>query len=215
MRIVFIGASATAVLTTRLLLDEGHDVVIVERDGAKIEALCDELDCGFVHDDGSKPRVLKELSPENTDILFCLTDSDRDNIIASLVAKNIGFERIVTSLEDPEYESITQDIEFAETIVPDREVARALMDMVSGSPRMELSALLKSNLRFFTFCVGEDDATTVSALDLPEEARVVAVTRAEESLLAEDSTELEPGDVVVIICAEELAGELEERFAKE
>lgn len=214
MRIVFIGASHRTILTTRMLLEEGHDVVIVEKDGDKIERLSDNLDCGFIHDDGGKPQVLKDLSAENTDILFCIADSDRDNIIASLIARNIGYERIITSLENPEYEAVAEDLEFAETIVPDREVARALFDMASGRTRFELSSQFKPNVRFLSYTVARDGPATAADLDLPEAARVVAVNRGDETLLTDPSMALEPDDVVIVLCAEDAAGELEERWSR-
>ncbi|HAF56227.1 MAG TPA: potassium transporter, partial [Thauera sp.] len=55
MRAVFVGAGALSVTTARRLLERGHEVVVIDRDKARIEALSAELDCGFLHGDGSTP----------------------------------------------------------------------------------------------------------------------------------------------------------------
>jgi trk system potassium uptake protein TrkA len=44
------------------------------------------------------PNILREVNPEQTDFLFCLTDSDQANVIASLVGRSLGFKRVVTSI---------------------------------------------------------------------------------------------------------------------
>ena len=73
MRAVFIGAGSLALMTTQLLLKRNHEVVIIEQEKSQIETLTVNMDCGFLHGDGSKPAILKEAGPSNTDILFCLT----------------------------------------------------------------------------------------------------------------------------------------------
>ena len=55
MRVVMIGISQITVMAAGLLLDHGHEVVIVERDKEKIDNFSDKLDCGFIHGDGSTP----------------------------------------------------------------------------------------------------------------------------------------------------------------
>ena len=73
MRAVFIGANSLTVMTARVLLNRGVEVVIIERDKELIDGLTGELDAGFVHGDGSKPAILRETDPQHTDFLFCLT----------------------------------------------------------------------------------------------------------------------------------------------
>ncbi|WP_240761489.1 NAD-binding protein [Nitrosococcus wardiae] len=84
MRAVFIGASSLAVMTARLLFKRGHEVIFVERRKERIDALAEELDCGFLHGDGSKPAILRQADPADTHILYCLTGNDQANILASL-----------------------------------------------------------------------------------------------------------------------------------
>ena len=69
------------------LIDKGHEVVIIEKDKARIDELSEELDCSFLQGDGSQPNILSEVNPGKTDFLFCLTDSDKDNVIARLVGR--------------------------------------------------------------------------------------------------------------------------------
>ena len=126
MKFVFIGAGSLAVATMRLLIERNHEVVLMERDKARIDALVDELDCGFIHGDGSHPAVLREAMPEETDALFCLSGRDQDNIIASLVGRSLGFRKVITRIEDEELEYITLALGLEQCVVPDRTMGRYL-----------------------------------------------------------------------------------------
>ncbi|MDO8892169.1 MAG: TrkA family potassium uptake protein [Sulfurimicrobium sp.] len=212
MRAVFIGAGAIAVVTARILLKRGHEVVIIERDKARIDAFSEELDCGFIHGDGGKPAILREADPEQTDFLFCLTGNDQSNIIASLVGRSLGFKRVVTRIEDPEFEHICIELGLKDTIVPNRTIGRHLADMFAGYDPLELSAMIKDEARVFSFVVKEEQAGPIDALDLPKDCRVICCYRDGKFTLPEPGDELRADDEVVVITHSRNVPDLEERW---
>ncbi len=50
--------------TAEYLIERGNEVVIIERDKKRIDELSEELDCSFLHGDGSKPAILREVNPQ-------------------------------------------------------------------------------------------------------------------------------------------------------
>jgi len=213
VRFVFLGSGTLAVLTARMLAERGHEVVIVERDRAMIDELREELDVGFIHGDGTRPVILREADPEATDLLFCVTHDDQANIIASLVARSLGYQRVITKIEDPELEHICAELGLADSLVPMHTVGRYLADMAEGQNIIELSDILRGDARIFSFRVAQPEAGSLDALSLPETARPICIYRSgEEFLLAEPDTRLEAGDEVVLVThAKNLKG-LRERF---
>jgi trk system potassium uptake protein TrkA len=212
MRAVFIGAGAITVMTARILVKRGHEVVIIEQDKGRIDALAEELDCGFIHGDGGKPAILREADPERTDFLFCLTDNDQSNIIASLVGKSLGFKRMVTRIEDPEFEHICVGLGLKDTIVPARTIGRYLADMFAGHDLLELSAMIKDEARVFSFVVREEDAGKIEALGLPRDSRVICSYRGGKFRLPEPGDEVRADDEVVVITHSRNVPDLEERW---
>lgn len=212
MRIVFIGAGEVTVRTAELLIERGHEVIIVENNEQKIEALSDILDCSFLRGDGSNPAVLREVAPEQTDVLFCLTDSDQANLISSLVGRSLGFKRVIPSLQDPEFEGICRELNLKDTIMPSRTTSRYLADMVEGVDVLELSLVIKGEARFFTFTVDQEKGKNIADLDLPEKARVICYYREKQFYLAEDKTKLIKGDEIVILTHSECLQDLRERW---
>ena len=212
MRVVIIGGSSVAVATAKMLLSDHHDVVIIERDKAKIESLSDSLDCGFLHGDGSTPAILQEVVPTATDLLLCLTDHDQDNILASLVARSLGFQRIVTKIEDPEFEHICVELGLADTIIPDLNTARTLADMATGQTATELSAVFRGEIRFFSFIARDEDERKVEEIDLPQEARIILVYRGKKIVFVDPDTKILPKDEVIILTHSKNLQKLRERW---
>lgn len=212
MRSVFVGASSLAIATAKRLLEHGHEVVVIDKDEEKIEELSEELDCGLIHADGSRPSKLEEVGPDDTDYLFCLSDDDRANIIASLVGRELEFARVVTRIEDAEFEPICVHLGLESLIIPEQEIADSLLDMAEGREPTGLSTVLKGGVRFFTFIAEERHEGPVRDLRLPDKTRVIAVTRDDDSKVATEETEIRKDDEIFLITEEENLDALEDEF---
>lgn len=212
MRAVFVGASSLAVMTARFLLRRRHEVVVIERNKERIETLAGELDCGFLLGDGSKPALLREADPARTDVLFCLTGNDQANILASLVGRSLGFARIVTKIDDPEFEHICIELGLEDMIIPSRTIGRYLADLFQGMNLLDLSSAIKDEARIFTFVARHDDEMPATDLKLPSRSRIVCLYRGGKFVpLAEDTLLREDDEVVLITHADNLPA-LHERW---
>lgn len=212
MRFVFVGAGRLALHTAALLARRGHEVVVVERDRERLEGLRHEVDVGLLQGDGTRPVVLKEADPEHSDLLLCLTGNDQTNIIASLVGRSLGFPRVVTRIDDEEFEHICIELGLEDTIIPSRTIGRFLADMAEGQDILELSSAIKGDARVFVFAAGADDAVPVGELRLPEGARVTHLYREGELVLADAETPVREGDEVVVLTHRKGLEALRERW---
>ena len=199
MRFIIVGAGSMALSVTRLLLKKRHDVVLVDADKSRIDTLAGELDCGLIHGDGSKPAVLRELGAKRTDMLLCLTSNDQTNILASLVGRSLGYPRIVTRIEDPEFEHICIELGLEETIIPARAIGRVLFDIAEGRDVLEMTTLLRDVARVFSFVLHSDEPLTMADLKLPTLSRVICFYRKGEFCIPEEDTKLKDGDEIVLI----------------
>jgi trk system potassium uptake protein TrkA len=212
MRVVLLGASQVAIRAAELFIQRGYEVVIIETDRGKIDALAQELDCSFLHGDGSKPNLLKEADPQRSDFLFCLTNNDQNNIIASLVGRSLGYTRVVTRIQDPAFEPICLDLGLEDIIIPSRTIARYLMDMVAGVGIPDISTMLKGEARLFSFIVTKEEAKPIAELDLPKGARAICYYRQGKFILPEKDSVLVAEDEVVVLTHSDNLAALQERF---
>ena len=212
MRAVFMGAGAIARMAAQFLLERGHEVVIVEQDKTVIDELSQSMDCGFLHGDGSKPAILEEADPESTDVLYCLTGNDQANILASLVGRSLGFERVVTKIEDEELEHICLELGLEDTIVPARTIGRYLSDLFEGQDPTELTTMIRHDARVVSFVVRDNQVGPLADLELPESTRIVCLYRKNRFLLPDDRTRLQESDEVVLITHRDQLPEITERW---
>jgi len=209
MRAVFVGASALTLMTMRLLLKRGHEVIVIDRDKALIQELAQNLDCGFLHGDGSKPAILREADPENTDVFMCLTGNDQTNIIAALVGRSLGFKRVIAKIDDAEFEHICLELGLEDTIIPARTIGRYLADMCDGRDPLEVSTMVRDEGHVMSFVVHEAQSGPIDELGLPQKARVVCIYRDNKFILPDAGTVLKVNDEVVLIMHRDSLGAVE------
>lgn len=200
-------------MTARSLLKRGHEVILIDEDKERIDALADEVDCGLIWGDGSKPAILKETDPDTTDFLFCLTKNDQANIIASLVGRSLGFKRVITRIEDPEFEHICIELGLEDTIIPVLTVGRYLADMFEGQDLLDLSAIVKDTARVFSFICPAENEGSVRDLELPRHSRVICVYRKGKFLMLEGGADVLAGDEVVVLTHEKNLPALREKWS--
>ena len=200
MKVVLVGATPLSVSTAKILIGRGDAVVMIERDKERIDAIAQEVDCGFIHGDGTKPAILREAGPADSQLLLCLTDNDQANILASLVGRSLGFPRVVPKIDDPEFEHICIELSLVDTIVPHRHIARALADLALGKEAVDLSTFVKGEVRMFSFVAAEEDGMTVGELKLPDGCAAMCIYRGDDFVLPNQDTKLKKGDEIVLIC---------------
>lgn len=214
MKIVIIGASNLAVSTIQILLGRGHDVILVERDKGRIDTLAEDLDCGFIHGDGSRPAILREAGAVDEATLLCLTNHDQDNILAALVGRTLGFRRVIPKIEDPEFDHICVELGLTDTIVPAQSVARTLADMLTGIDALEMATYIRGEVRFFPFVVRETEVGPATDLELPDKTALICLYRGEDFLIPKPDTKLKKGDEGVLITHSRHLPALRERWGE-
>lgn len=212
MRVVLIGASSLAVHTAEVLIESNHQVLIVERDKERIDALGEHLDCAFLHGDGSMPDLLREADPPHTDVLMCLTNHDQTNIIAGLMARNLGYKRVVTVIEDAGFESLCEELGLEETVIPVRKISHQLAELAeepAAAPGLDTLFKHDATLRDLTLA-GE---YTLEQLELPDGAQVAGFYREQALLFPDDKTRFRAGDELLILAREESLKALDKRLS--
>lgn len=102
MRIVIVGAGEVGYHIGRRLVQEGHDIVVVEESDRIRERLQQELDALIIQGNGAAPRTLEQAGIDKTDMLIAVTDVDEVNLVSCLIAKQYGVRTTIARARDPE-----------------------------------------------------------------------------------------------------------------
>lgn len=130
----------------------------------------------------------------------------------SLKPRPVPINRVITKIEDPEFEHIAIELGLENIIVPSRTIGRFLADIVEGQDMLELSSIIKGEARVFSFVVNESLEGPDSALDLPEYTRLMCIYRGGDFILPEEGMKVKNDDEVMLIIHSKQIPVLHERF---
>ena len=89
MRVVVVGAGEVGSNIARSL-SNAHEVVVVDTDPDRVEAVTYQLDVLAIEGDGTSLSTLKEAGVEDADMFIASTDSDEANIVSCATAKTVS-----------------------------------------------------------------------------------------------------------------------------
>lgn len=200
MRIVIAGASRLGATLATKLIEAGHEVVIIDPSRDRLEELAETLDCGMIQGDASHPSTIRSAANEAGDVYVALGDMDQDNVLSAVVARSVGFRRVIPKIYDPELGAICDELGLDDVVVPDETMAESLRASIEDGGPASRTAPLTASFRFADCVVAErHDGKTVEAVGLDREVRVVALNRKGRDFFAEPDTELKRGDRAIFI----------------
>ena len=130
MEIIIVGCGKVGNALARKLIDEEHNITLVDTSAEKIEQITGELDVMGIVGNGSSVEVLSEAGTEDADVFIAVTGSDELNLLCCLFAKKLGschtVARVINPMYSRELEFIKQSLGFSAIINPELATAREI-----------------------------------------------------------------------------------------
>ena len=104
MYIIVAGAGLIGYQVTRELIENRHDVVVIDRQADVCESMYSETGAIAICGNATDINILEEAGANKADALLCLMRSAADNIACSLVARSLKIPNIIARLRNPRYE---------------------------------------------------------------------------------------------------------------
>lgn len=120
----------------RLLANEGYNVRIIEMSQERCHELAKELPDNVIvlHGNGTDETLLLDEDVMNMHAFLAITDADEDNIMASLLAKRLGAEKVLTLVSRLSYGELIRGSAIDIAVSPVWTTIGALMrDLKQGS----------------------------------------------------------------------------------
>jgi len=202
MKFVIVGFGRVGMRTARILRSEGHEVVVIDRDGAKTDRARDE---GFtvVQGDGSDESILAQVGLDDADAVAGLTGDLNTNFSVCVIGNAHDCRtvlRVSEEVSDELYEKYSTDVD--EIIYPERVGAAGAKTALMGGDFNVLADLTEA-LSVASVTIPDGSPVIgdrVVELSLPGDARVYAHGRADESMTVPlPQTRIEAGDSIAVM----------------
>ena len=135
MKIVIIGLGTIGHTILKSIDRESHTITVIDRNKDKIENVIEHYDVFGVVGNGACREIQQEAGVGSADLVIVLTQSDETNILASLVAKNIGAKRTIARVRNPEYRSQIMDMQdslgISMIVNPEKDTATEIFNLIN------------------------------------------------------------------------------------
>ncbi len=141
MYIIIAGAGLIGQQLTKMLVENKHDVVVIDIDKEVCEFVYSQTGAMTINGSATDIRILEEAGAKKADVLVCLMRNDADNIACALIAKSLGVPRIIVRMRNPKYEQ-AYNLSGVTTIVRLADLLLNLIIMEIEQPKVKKISVL-------------------------------------------------------------------------
>jgi len=199
MHVIIVGCGRVGTELAKLLVNEGHNVVVIDRSRAAFDRLGNTFNGLTMTGNGFDLELLKQVGIEKADAFCAVTNGDNTNLISAQVAKKIfRVPKVIARIYDPHrahiYAALGLDIISGTTLF-----ASMLRDKIIES-RFSSYLIESKDLGVFEIEVkGDLVDKTPSDINIPQEFMVVAIRRLAGVIIPENNTAFKSKDVLMAL----------------
>jgi trk system potassium uptake protein TrkA len=110
MYILIVGAGDIGTPLIDIAVRSGNEVVVIEKDTQKADAIASEYDCLVLNADATVKETLSEASAEQADAIISTTDQDATNIMVCLLAEEFDVPAVTSVVHSAEHMNLFRQI---------------------------------------------------------------------------------------------------------
>ncbi len=203
MYCIVVGAGKVGYYLTKRLHQEGHEVLLMEKDKRRWGILTEELGDIVMMGDGCEVRVMSEAGFGRADCIVAVTGDDEDNLVICQMAKRqFTVPRTLARVNNPVNEALFQRLGIDTTVSSTSLIFNLIDQQIEPGQVIPLGALKKGNIEVVAISVSERSPVLnkgVKELQMPPNALIISVVRGENGLLPSDNLRFMAGDSVIAL----------------
>jgi len=214
MRIIVVGNGKVGKVIVGQLVKEGHDIVVIDNNPARIAEAQNDYDVMCVCGNGACRSVQMEARAQEADILIAVTAVDEVNLLCCLIAKKLGAKKTVARVRNPDYADelpmIRDVLELDMVINPELATARDIFSVLRFPGLLTVEKFGKGRVELAELRITEDSplaGLTLNEINRRFKVRVLicAVRRGSETFIPNGDFVLLAGDNVSFTAGPEQA----------
>lgn len=216
-RVMVLGGSEIAEQMAKALAKQVSEIKIIESDKDRCIELLEMLPSNVtvVNGDGRNADFLAEEDIRSYDAFAALSGSDETNVLACVIAKKFGIERVIAQVENVEYLRLAEELG-VDTVINKKllTAARMLKFTLSGKART-VKYMSGTKAEVLEYTVAPGSAITKGALkdiSFPHNAIVGGAVRGSDAFIAVGDTVIEAYDRVAVFALPEVVKDVDKFF---
>ena len=208
MRVAIAGAGAVGRSIAGELIDNGHYVMLIERDPDKVDPERVPR-AEWLTADAAELASLEEARLQDCDVVISATGDDKVNLVVSLLAKTeFAVRRVVARINNPDNEWLFTEAWGVDVAVSTPRVLVALVEeAVSVGDLVRLMTFRQGQANLVEITLPEGAPVigrAVRDMELPRDAALVAIVRGSRVVVPEPDEPLEGGDELLFVAVQDV-----------
>lgn len=206
LKIIVVGAGKVGDTLVNRLADEGHDLVIIDKNAERLSQLADACDCMCITGSGASHETLEEAGASSADLFIAVTESDELNLLCCTIARQFNNKlSTIARVRNPEYVS---DVSYLRSrlgieiiINPEYEAAVEASRLLYLPAALSVNSFAHGQAELVKIQIPESnilDGKTIAYLgqNITNNILIVGVERGSELTIPNGSFELKAGDII-------------------
>lgn len=203
MYAVIVGGGVVGYNVLRALTGLGYESVLIEKDKGRYAQLEAEYEHMVLHGDGSEIAILEVAGTRRADLVVAVTGHDDENIVIAQIAKErFGTAKCIARVNDPRNQEHFDAIGIRFTVSASQSILSLIEHEVPDHRVVNMLNLRHENLEIIELNVTAASPIVgmpIAKIRMPKNARLISVTRDNQSTIAVGDTVVQPGDRVMAI----------------
>lgn len=216
MYVIIVGAGKVGYYLAKTLIQEGHEILVIEKDRKTVDSLRDELDEMIMLGDGCEIRTMNEAGMGRANVVVAVTGDDEDNLVICQMAKRkFGVPRTIARVNDPKNEELFRELGIDQAVSSTRVIYNLIEQQIETTQLIPLAALRKGEIEIVEADITASSAVSgmrIGQLDLPPNTLIISVIRDGHAIIPHADTKLRSGDSVIAMIKSEREKALREIF---
>ncbi len=212
MYIIVVGGGKVGYYLTKTLLNEGHEVLLIERNPEKASTFAERFGAVVVAGDGAEAATLAAAGAARADVVIAVTGEDEDNLVVCQSARqkfHVG--RTIARVNNPKNEQLFRLLGIDVTVSQTNYILNLIEQSIPERSFLHLLSLRHADLAIIEAKVGEDTPVTnrtISQVQLPVDCVIAAIARGPELIVPTPATQILRGDDIIALTHREQEDEL-------
>ena len=204
MYIIIVGAGKVGYHLGTLLMKENHEVMLIEKDRAKVNTLSLEFHDCIMEGDGSTVEALKEAGANRADVIVAATGNDEDNLVICQVSKLMFLRpRTIARVNNPRNEELFAGLGVDASVSATKIINAIIEEQVkAGDMMIPLLTLKEGDVEIVEVELTRSShilKKKIKELSLASGSIFIAVIRGNEVIIPHGETEFQPEDKVLAL----------------
>ncbi len=203
MYIVVVGGGKVGYYLAKQLLQDGHELLVIEKDPRKAERITVEMGEITLRGDGTETWVMEEAGFKRADVAVAVTGDDEDNLmICQMAKKKFGVKRTIARINNPKNENIFKRLGIDDTVSTTDLILAQIEREIPSHSLIHLLTLRDAGVSFTEAKVPENSSAIgkpLSSLKIPDNCVVPLIIRNGKGIVPHSDTVLAAEDEIVAV----------------